>query len=135
MYTTALANGDVDAMDAMRAKDFVQDFVHRDAAGHDPASAEDVQAFRPAWLGAFQEFDYEVTRTIAAQEVVVAEWVFTGTHTGTIAPPIFDETLKSTGRTIRIRGVSVYDIRGELIQAETVYLDMATLMVELGAAQ
>ena len=37
-----------------------------------------------------------------------------------------------TGKTIRIRGVSVYDLDGGLIQRETLYLDLATLLVELG---
>ena len=70
---------------------------------------------------------------IAAEDVVVTEWVFTGTHTGPLGPPVFEERLAPTGRTIQFRGVTIYDVREGLIQRETIYMDLATLMVELGA--
>ena len=37
-----------------------------------------------------------------------------------------------TGREVRLRGVSIYDIIRGLIQRETIYIDNATLLVELG---
>jgi hypothetical protein len=40
--------------------------------------------------------------------------------------------VEPTGKTIRLRGVSVYDIQDELISKETMYIDFATLWVELG---
>jgi hypothetical protein len=76
--------------------------------------------------------DYQVTRTIAAKDVVVTQWTFTGSHAGPLGPPILEKTVEPTGRTIRFRGVSIYDIGSGLIQRETVYLDFATLLVELG---
>ena len=39
---------------------------------------------------------------------------------------------KSNGNTIHLRGASFFDIRDGLIQHETIYIDVATLMVELG---
>jgi hypothetical protein len=75
--------------------------------------------------------DYEVKRTIAAADVVT-EWVFTGTHTGPLGPPVFEERFEATGRTIQFRGVTIYDVRDGLIQRETIYMDLATLIVELG---
>ncbi|MCB0731843.1 MAG: ester cyclase, partial [Ignavibacteriae bacterium] len=95
--------------------------------------AEETQAFWPAWFAAFPEMDYEVTRTVAAPSVVVTQWVFTGTQTRPLGPPVFDPPLPPSGRTIRFRGVTVYDVaENNLIQRETTYMDLATLMVELG---
>ena len=36
------------------------------------------------------------------------------------------------GKTVRLRGISVYDIGEGLVRRETAYIDLATLMVELG---
>ena len=78
--------------------------------------------------------DYEVTRTIAAENVVVTQWTFIGTFSNTLGVPVFDPPQEPTGKTIRIRGISVYDITAELIQKETMYIDLATLYVELGVS-
>ena len=64
--------------------------------------------------------------------MVVVQWVFTGTNTGPLDPPILQNSMKPTGRTIRLRGVSFFEIIESLIQGETMYIDLATLMVELG---
>ena len=129
----ALAAQDIDTMKALHAEDFVLDWVYGDAFANPPVSAEETAAFFPAWFEGFGEVDYEVTRTIAADEVVVTEWVFTGTHTGPLGPPVFEEQLDPTGRTIQFRGVTVYDVSEGLVQRETIYMDLATLLVELGA--
>ena len=131
-YTAALAAGDAGQMAELRAPDFVLDWVHGDVFENQPLSGEKTDRFWPSWLAGFPEMDYEVTRTIAAETVVVVQWIFTGIHTATLAPPIFDPPLAPTGRVIRFRGISVYDVERGLIQNETTYLDLATLMVELG---
>jgi len=131
-YAVALARGDSNRMNSLRATDFVLDFVHGDAFEDGPISVEETKKFWPAWFAGFPEMDYEVTRTVAAQEVVVTQWIFTGIHSGSRGPPIFEHSREPTGRTIRFRGVSIYDVREGLIQRETMYMDLATLMVELG---
>ena len=131
-YVAALAAQDTNAMHALLAQDFVLDFVHRDAFETHPTSAQESQMFWPIWFAAFPEFDLEITRTVAAEEVVVTQWIFAGTHTGPLETAIFDKRLEPTGRTIRIRGVSVYDISNGRILRETLYTDLLTLMVELG---
>lgn len=137
----ALAAGDHQHMDSLRAPNFVLDFVHGDAFEDGPLTAEETQAFWPAWFAAFPEMDYEVTRTVAAPSVVVTQWVFTGTQTETLGPPVINPPLPPSGRTICFRGVTVYDVaedgpfdstQGGRIQRETTYMDLATLMVELG---
>ena len=132
-FVAALSAQDSKTMKSLHANDFIVDWVYGDAFENPPSSADDSAQFFPAWFAGFDEIDYEVKRTIAADEVVVTEWVFTGTHTGPLGPPIFEERLEPTGRTIQFRGVTIYDVSEGLIQRETIYMDLATLIVELGA--
>ncbi len=131
-YVAALAARDSAGMDAFCATDYILDLVQRDAFEQEALSHEETVAFWPAWFAGFPEMDYEVTRTIAAETVVVTQWVFMGTNSGPLTAPIFGRDLEPTGRTVRLRGVSIYDLQDGLIQRETLYLDLATLLVELG---
>jgi steroid delta-isomerase-like uncharacterized protein len=128
-YIAALTEQDCEAMERHRTADFVLDWVHGDAYNDGNPSA---RHFWPVLFAGFPEMDYEVTRTIAAETVVVTQWTFTGTHSEPLAAPLFEPALAATGRTIRWRGVSVFDVAGDLIQRETTYIDLATLLVELG---
>lgn len=132
-FVDALSARDVETMGSLHAEDYVLDWVYSDAFASPPRPAEESAAFLPTWFVGFDEMDYEVKRTIAAEDVVVTEWVFTGTNTGPLGPPVFEQRVEATGRTISFRGVTIYDVKGGLIQRETVYMDLATLMVELGA--
>jgi steroid delta-isomerase-like uncharacterized protein len=131
-YVTALCARNTDGMQALRDPDFVLDWVHADAFADQPLTHAQTNQFWPAWFAAFSEMDYEVNRAIAAESVVVVQWTFTGTHDGSLGSPIFDPPLAPTGRTIQIRGVSVYDLETGKIQKEAMYIDLATLWVELG---
>jgi hypothetical protein len=91
--------------------------------------------FWPAWFAGFSEIDYDVTRTIAAESLAIVQWLFMGTHDGPLGIPVFDPPLEPTGKTIRIRGISVYDLSEGAIQKETMYIDLATLWVELGVTR
>jgi predicted ester cyclase len=131
-YVTALAAGDSRAMDAFRAPDYVLDLVSRDAFAEGTLSHTETRAFWPSWFASFPEMDFQVMRTVAGATVVVTEWVFVGTNSGPLTTPVFGRDMEPTGRTIRLRGVSIYDVREGLIQRETLYMDLATLFVELG---
>jgi steroid delta-isomerase-like uncharacterized protein len=131
-YLAALAAGDSQAMDAFRATDYVLDLVQRDAFEQGALSHQETQAFWPSWFASFPDMDLQVVRTIAAETVVVTQWVFMGTNSGPLTEPVFEPEIEPTGKTIRFRGVSIYDVQGGLIQRETLYMDLATLFVELG---
>ena len=131
-YVAALAAGDTEHMNKLRTPDFELDFVYGDASESGPLSSEETKEFWPSWLVGFPEKDYEVTRTIAAEDVIVTQWVFTGTHSESLGPPIFEPPVPASGRTVMFRGVSIYDISEGLIRRETAYVDLATIMVELG---
>jgi steroid delta-isomerase-like uncharacterized protein len=131
-YLSALALADTARMDACRGPDYVLDLVQGDAFEQDALTHDETRAFWPSWFASFPEMDYQVSRTIAAESVVVSEWVFTGTNTGPLTAPVFGQDMEPTGRTIRLRGVSVLDVEDGLVQRETIYMDLATLFVELG---
>jgi steroid delta-isomerase-like uncharacterized protein len=133
-YVTALAAGDSEGMDAFRAPSYTLDLVQRDAFEQGPLSHKETLAFWTSWFASFPEMDYEVTRTIAAETIVVTQWVFMGTNGGRLAAAVFGRDMEPTGKTIRFRGVSIYDVRDGLIWRETLYMDLATLFVELGVA-
>ena len=131
-YIAALQQRDSNKMDTFRSKNFVRDLVAGDAFHDSPASNQDISEFWSAWFAAFEDMDYEVIRTIATEESVVLEWVFTGTHSGKLDPAVFDKEIQPTGNTVKLRGVSIYEITNQSITRETLYIDMATLWVELG---
>ena len=105
-YTLALKARDTLKMQALRSPDFVLDWVHADAFENKPLTHDQTNQFWPAWFEGFSEMDFEVTRTIAAESVVVVQWIFTGTHDGPLGSPVFDPPLAPTGKTVRLRGVS-----------------------------
>jgi len=131
-YVSALIAKDRERMDALRSEDYSLDFVHDDAKGERPHSRDYARSFWSAWFVAFPDADWEFTRTIVAEAVVVCEGIFTATHTGPLGKPVADQVIPPTGRTVRFRGAFVYDLQGGLIQRETCYLDVATFWVELG---
>ena len=131
-YIAALHERDNEAMQRLRAPDFTLDWVHGDVFANVPLTRDKASQFWSVWFAAFSEMDYEITRTVAAENVVVTQWPFTGTHTGSLSDPVFDSPQGPTGKTVRLRGVSVYDIDAGLIQKETMYIDLATFYVELG---
>jgi steroid delta-isomerase-like uncharacterized protein len=131
-YVTAWNEGDNQKMVALRSPGFVMDFVHGDVFRDEPLSEDATREFWPAWFHAFPQGNFEVTRTIAAQNVIVTQWIFSGDHVRSLGNPIMSPELPPSGKSICFRGVSFYDIQDGSIQRETTYLDLATIMVELG---
>jgi len=131
-YLHAIGDADIERMMALQTEDFVLDFVHRDAFAQEPFKHKEAAAFWTAWFNAFPEMDIQVTRTVVANPLVVTEWIFTGTHAGLLGPPLFEKSIPTTGKTIRFRGVSIYELHLGLIKCLQMYLDMATVLVELG---
>lgn len=133
----AIQNHDDVRMKQLRSETFTLDLVPGDAFDDSRRTESEAQQFWPAWFSAFSESDYQVTRTIAAdsadnESVVVTEWQFTGTNSGALPSGIFGKEIVATQKTIQFRGVTVYEIENGLILKETIYMDLATLWVELG---
>jgi predicted ester cyclase len=85
-------------------------------------------------FAAFPDAQYEIQRTIAAEELVVQEWCFSGRLTGQLEVGPVAGTFPPNGRSVRLRGVTIYEVQGANITRETVYLDNTNCAVELGLA-
>ena len=131
-YTAAMNTRESAIMDRLRSPDFELDFVYGDVFQTQPLSGEGTERFWPTWFNAFPDGEFEPTRTIAGEQVIVVQWTFSGTHKQTLGEPIMTPDLPATNRIVCFRGVSIYDINGGLITRETTYLDLATIMVEMG---
>ncbi len=133
-YAAARAAQQEECMHVLRAGRYQLDAVYLDAYGVAPLTEPEGTDLYRSLFSACPDGDLAVTRTIAGAEVVVQEWTFSGTHTGRTERWAFGGHLhkQPTGSQVRLRGVSIYDIIGGLIQRETIYLDHATLLVELG---
>ncbi|HAL47478.1 MAG: hypothetical protein FI707_15445 [SAR202 cluster bacterium] len=131
-YVQALADKNIDRMLSLRAEAYVRDFAHTDIFHRGPVSSEESQRFWHALFTAFPELDYEVSCTLAAEDVVATQWTFTATNSRPVSPPIVPIDMEATGRTVKIRGATFYDVNDGLIERETMYTDLSTLFVELG---
>ena len=135
-YLKAIRRRDAEAMAACRDPRFELDFVHGDAFRERPRDAYETARFWPSLFTAFPRLEYEVLRTVAAPDLIVTQWLFTGINDGPLHPPLFspaeDGELPARGRAVRLRGCSVYDLEGDRLRRETLYMDYATLLVELG---
>ncbi len=134
-YVSAIQDQDGEKMRNLKSPDFVLDLVAGDAFDESQRTESEAREFWPAWFSAFSEYDYQVTRTIATESVVVTEWQFIGTNTGKLISENFGKEVEPTQKTIQFRGVSIYEMDQNLINRETVYLDLATLWVELGVGE
>jgi predicted ester cyclase len=133
-YAAARATQQEERMHALRAGRYQLDAVYLDVYGATPQALPEGTDMYRCLFSTCPDGDLAVTRTIAGAEVVVQEWTFRGTHTGRTEGWALRgyPHEQPIGREVRLRGVSIYDIIGGLIQRETIYLDHATLIVELG---
>jgi steroid delta-isomerase-like uncharacterized protein len=131
-YAQALCNADGERMRLCRADSYMLDFVHQDATGAEPLGELETRGFWETWFKGFPDMDFQITRTIAATGVVVTQWTFTGVNSGPIEKPIAARSIQPTGKTIRFRGVTIFELSAGGIQRETMYIDFATFWAELG---
>jgi steroid delta-isomerase-like uncharacterized protein len=79
-------------------------FIAEDAAGNDPDFGMGREGFKRQWRqwqAAFPDLHFAIEEMVAEGDTVVARWTLTGTHQG----PFLG--LAPTGRTIRVRGMSL----------------------------
>ncbi len=78
---------------------------------------------------AFPDFRFDVERLHHADEAIVAEGVFRGTHEGTW------RGLPATGRTVEFPMLIVFRFEGEAMMGERIFFDLATALRQLGVAR
>lgn len=103
----------------------VEDSLHREAfVGRDAIIAREEMI-----MAATSDASITVTNRLAHGNIVVAEWVATGRHTGDLPG------LPASGRSFTIPGVTVVIREHGKIVRETLYFDVAELHHQLGHAQ
>jgi steroid delta-isomerase-like uncharacterized protein len=132
-YLDAAAVGDAKAMANLCSTGFVFDVVHRDAEGRNPFNAEGALRFWQSWFAAFSSFDWEIIRAIDADDIVIVEWIFVGKQDGPLEG-LFRFPVQISNKAVRFRGASFFECKDGEIAYLTLYMDLATLMVELGVS-
>jgi steroid delta-isomerase-like uncharacterized protein len=80
-------------------------------------------------LVAFPDFHYDVERMHHAEDAIVTEGMFRGTHEGTW------RGLPATGRKVEFPMLLVFSFEGEAMVGERVFFDLHTVLRELGVAR
>jgi steroid delta-isomerase-like uncharacterized protein len=80
-------------------------------------------------LSAFPDFHYDVERLHHADDAIVVEGTFTGTHEGTW------RGLPPTGRRVEFPMLIVFPFEGEAMLGERIFFDLGTALRQLGVAR
>jgi steroid delta-isomerase-like uncharacterized protein len=106
---------------------FAEDLVYEDVTmGVVNRSAADLRAFGEGFFAAFPDVTFEPSSVFAAGAAGGCEWVMRGTHQGDMPG------MPRTGRSIEVRGASVFEFDGGRIRRCSDYWDMATFLRQLG---
>lgn len=119
-----LSRGDLEAVLAY----YTDDVYFEDVSVPEPCRTKDeMRDFMAVFYRGFPDLHIEVRKCVAGEDnTVTAEYDLMGTHTGTFVDRA------PTGRSFRIKAVSVYEHNGRLFTRETVYYDSASLFGQLG---
>jgi predicted ester cyclase len=84
------------------------------------------------WLTAFSDAHIEVVNLIAQGDLVAAELIGSGVHSGKLEGPT--GSIAPTHRRVEMRFCEFFDVRDGKVAGGRVYLDAATMMRALGLA-
>jgi steroid delta-isomerase-like uncharacterized protein len=91
---------------------------------------EQVLGFLKAYWDAFPDARLEIVRSIEDGPLAAAEGKMIGTHSGALRTP--EGEVPPTGRSVEIRWMGMYEVRGEELASEHLYFDQAEFMTQLG---
>ena len=87
---------------------------------------EAVRDFLQGLMGAFSDLHAEIATMRHADDAVLIEGRFTGTHDGEWSG------IPATGRGVEIPIAAIFEFDGDRLLCEKVYSDMATLLTQIG---
>jgi steroid delta-isomerase-like uncharacterized protein len=119
----ALNRHDVEAVLAF----YTDDVVFEDVSLAEPLHGKQaMRTYMADFFVAFPDLHIDERTIFGGRLIAAAEYELSGTHRGTLdgRPP--------TGRTFRLRALSVYAYDGHLFNRETFYWDSATMLRQLG---
>ena len=120
VFDEILSQGKFEVADQIYAKNFVNHGLTRDIN-----LKEDQDAAR-GWRLAFPDMKMSVMQEIAERDLVTVLWTATGTNTGE------GNGLPATGKSGRIRGITIWRIVNGKITEEWSAFDQLSMMKQLG---
>lgn len=125
-------------MEALNEYDLarVSGYLHEDFQFQDPATPEPLdettfQAYMQGLWASYPDMTFEITQTIAQGDYVVVNYICTGTNSGPMTTPT-GGTAPATGRTFTLPASSTLEFKDGKIVREQGYLDLMTLLAQLG---
>jgi steroid delta-isomerase-like uncharacterized protein len=115
-------------MDAMLATLYGEDSCRDEAAGKCYVGRK---AVADRYGAAFPNFNVFPRRLIEAPDCVVMLADYSGTHRGPYATLNFGD-LAPTGKSFNVRLVNIIDFNGDKISRETIFMDAASQLKQLG---
>lgn len=122
-WTDALNGHDADGVAASFAEDGVLTDV---ATGQRAEGRTAIKETAEGFIGMFTDLRIEKTATMSEGDRYGAEWVMTGIRTGDIPG------LPATGRSFRVLGAGMGEVRDGLIVRATEYWNMADFLTQVG---
>ena len=108
---------------------YTESVVFDDISLEEPLKgAAAMREFMQAIYGAFPDLHIELRTVFGEDRACAAEYDLIGTHKGEM------NGHAATGKTFRIKALSVYEYDGRLFTRETYYWDSASMMRHLGLA-
>jgi steroid delta-isomerase-like uncharacterized protein len=108
---------------------YTEDVIFEDISLPEPLSgSEEMREFMEGMYATFPDLHVELQSLFGEDEIVAAEYQLIGTHEGDLdgKPP--------TGKTFRVKALSVYEYDGQRFTKETFYWDSASMLQQLGLA-
>ena len=103
------------------------------AMGSKSVGSDEVVAYAKNWKTMFPDMIGTCEHRHDAGDVLVEECSWTGTNTGNIATPD-GNTIPPTGKSINLRNVLIWEFQDGKVKSVKNYLDMMTMMSQLGLA-
>ena len=100
------------------------------AIGYKASGGDEVVGYAQGWKMAFPDMVGTCERRHVAGEVILEECSWTGTHTGDMMTP--NGTIPPTNKTVKISNILVWEFEGGKVKSAKNYLDMMSMMSQLG---
>jgi steroid delta-isomerase-like uncharacterized protein len=114
---------DLDKVTALYADDYEEEDVANKEIQRGKAAVRRTLSF---YLRAFPDLQIEADEIVIQRDCVALSWIITGTHRGTMM------NIPPTGRTVRIRGVSLLTVANGRLQRARRIWDLAGLLRSFG---
>ena len=117
--------------DEERMRELTAENAVMEAPGEVRLSGRDaVTGYGMTWLNAFPDARITVNNELVADDWVVQEFTFSGTHDETLASPQGD--IPATHKKVNGRGMQLLHINGGAVDDTRLYFDQVQVMTQLG---